>query len=161
MAAVISNGGGYYSTFGYLSEVRRMGLKVLPPDINESEVKYTGKDKEIRVGSCSSKRSHRREWSLPSANGRNTGPSQASTIFSLAHPAMSISRTCVFSSRQAALILSPMGKTGPLFCGRPCASLKPLPRIPPSTSSTNPPCPPPEYFPPFSFSLSPFSHAQA
>jgi error-prone DNA polymerase len=50
MAAVISNGGGYYSTFGYLSEARRMGLKVLPPDINESEIKYTGKDKEIRVG---------------------------------------------------------------------------------------------------------------
>jgi error-prone DNA polymerase len=50
MAAVISNGGGYYSTFGYLSEARRMGLKVLPPDINESEIKYTGKGKEIRVG---------------------------------------------------------------------------------------------------------------
>ncbi|NTV59575.1 MAG: DNA polymerase III subunit alpha, partial [Deltaproteobacteria bacterium] len=50
MAAVISNGGGYYSTFGYLSEARRMGLKVLPPDINESEIKYTGKEKEIRVG---------------------------------------------------------------------------------------------------------------
>jgi error-prone DNA polymerase len=50
MAAVISNGGGYYSTFGYLSEARRMGLKILPPDINESEIKYTGKGKEIRVG---------------------------------------------------------------------------------------------------------------
>ena len=50
MAAVISNGGGYYSTFGYLSEARRMGLNILPPDINESDIKYTGKDKEIRVG---------------------------------------------------------------------------------------------------------------
>jgi DNA-directed DNA polymerase III PolC len=50
MAAVISNGGGYYSTFGYLSEARRMGLKVLPPDINQSEIKYTGRNKEIRVG---------------------------------------------------------------------------------------------------------------
>ena len=50
MAAVISNGGGYYSTFGYLSEARRMGLKVLPPDINESELKYTGRKREIRVG---------------------------------------------------------------------------------------------------------------
>ncbi len=50
MASVISNGGGYYSTFGYLSEVRRMGLRILPPDINHSEVKYTGRDKEIRVG---------------------------------------------------------------------------------------------------------------
>jgi error-prone DNA polymerase len=50
MAAVISNGGGYYSTFGYISEARRMGLRVLPPDINRSEEKYTGKGKEIRIG---------------------------------------------------------------------------------------------------------------
>jgi error-prone DNA polymerase len=50
MASVISNGGGYYSAFGYLSEARRMGLEILPPHINESEIKYTGKGKEIRVG---------------------------------------------------------------------------------------------------------------
>ncbi|MBW1861236.1 MAG: DNA polymerase III subunit alpha, partial [Deltaproteobacteria bacterium] len=50
MASVISNGGGYYSTFGYLSEARRMGLKILPPDINRSEVKYTGKERAIRLG---------------------------------------------------------------------------------------------------------------
>ena len=50
MASVISNGGGYYSTFGYLSEARRMGLKILPPDINQSEIKYTGHNREIQVG---------------------------------------------------------------------------------------------------------------
>ena len=50
MASVISNGGGYYSTFGYLSEARRMGLTILPPDINQSEIKYTGRNREIRVG---------------------------------------------------------------------------------------------------------------
>jgi error-prone DNA polymerase len=50
MAAVISNGGGYYTTFGYLSEARRMGLSILPPHINQSEIKYTGKDNAIRVG---------------------------------------------------------------------------------------------------------------
>ncbi|MBW1998380.1 MAG: DNA polymerase III subunit alpha, partial [Deltaproteobacteria bacterium] len=50
MASVISNGGGFYSTFGYLSEAKRMGLQVLPPDINRSEIKYTGRDKYIRVG---------------------------------------------------------------------------------------------------------------
>jgi error-prone DNA polymerase len=50
MAAVISNGGGYYSTFGYISEARRMGLRVLPPHINHSEIKYTGKGRTIRVG---------------------------------------------------------------------------------------------------------------
>jgi error-prone DNA polymerase len=50
MAAVISNGGGYYSTFGYLSESRRMGLRILPPDINRSEIRYTGREKTVRVG---------------------------------------------------------------------------------------------------------------
>ncbi len=42
MAAVISNQGGYYSTFAYLSEARRMGLRVLMPDINESFRVYRG-----------------------------------------------------------------------------------------------------------------------
>jgi DNA polymerase III alpha subunit len=50
MASVISNGGGYYSTFDYLSEAKRMGLKILRPDTNESQIKYTGKDRTIRVG---------------------------------------------------------------------------------------------------------------
>ncbi len=50
MAAVISNGGGYYTPFGYLSEARRMGLKVLPPHINQSDISYTGKGRTIQVG---------------------------------------------------------------------------------------------------------------
>jgi len=50
MASVISNGGGYYSTLGYISEARRMGLRILPPDINLSGIKYTGRDRDVRVG---------------------------------------------------------------------------------------------------------------
>ncbi len=50
MAGVISNQGGYYSTFAYISEARRMGLKILPPDINRSERHYTGRDNQLRVG---------------------------------------------------------------------------------------------------------------
>ncbi len=50
MAAVISNGGGYYSTFAYISEARRMGLTVDGPDINESRLAYTGRGKTIRIG---------------------------------------------------------------------------------------------------------------
>ncbi len=50
MAAVISNGGGYYSTFAYVSECRRMGLRVLLPDINESDAAYTGRDRRVRAG---------------------------------------------------------------------------------------------------------------
>lgn len=50
MAAVISNGGGYYSTFAYVSEAKRMGLKVMSPDVAASEVSWTGEGKKIRVG---------------------------------------------------------------------------------------------------------------
>ena len=50
MASVLSNGGGYYSTLSYIWEARRMGLKVLLPDINRSEIKYAGRDRKIRTG---------------------------------------------------------------------------------------------------------------
>ncbi|MDR4501458.1 MAG: DNA polymerase III subunit alpha [Nitrospirales bacterium] len=50
MAAVVSNQGGFYAPSVYLSEARRMGLAILPPDINTSHWKYTGTDKAIRMG---------------------------------------------------------------------------------------------------------------
>ncbi len=50
MAAVISNQGGYYDTFAYVSESRRMGLAVLPPDVNTSTREYTGRARDVRVG---------------------------------------------------------------------------------------------------------------
>lgn len=43
LAAVISNQGGYYSTFAYVSEARRLGIEVLPPDVNESEKAWIGR----------------------------------------------------------------------------------------------------------------------
>lgn len=50
MAAVLTNQGGYYSAFAYVSEARRMGLRVLLPDVNESRKAYRGNDRTIRVG---------------------------------------------------------------------------------------------------------------
>ena len=50
IAAVISNQGGFYAPFAYVSEAKRMGLRVLPPDINESEKKYTGQKDALRIG---------------------------------------------------------------------------------------------------------------
>jgi DNA polymerase-3 subunit alpha/error-prone DNA polymerase len=50
MAAVISNRGGFYGTFAYVSEARRMGLAILPPDVNRSQIRWTGRGKTIRVG---------------------------------------------------------------------------------------------------------------
>lgn len=55
MAAVISNQGGFYSTFAYVSEARRMGVSILPPDILESQIKWTGKGARLRVGFMSLK----------------------------------------------------------------------------------------------------------
>ncbi len=50
MAAVMSNGGGYYSARAYISEARRMGIRVLRPDVNESQWAYTGRERTVRVG---------------------------------------------------------------------------------------------------------------
>ncbi|MBU5614168.1 DNA polymerase III subunit alpha [Geomonas azotofigens] len=50
IAAVISNQGGYYSPFAYISEGRRLGLAILPPDVNESDYHYTGFEKTLRIG---------------------------------------------------------------------------------------------------------------
>ena len=50
MAAVISNQGGFYSTFAYLSEARRMGLAILLPDMNESDWAYRGEGERLRMG---------------------------------------------------------------------------------------------------------------
>ena len=50
MAAVISNRGGFYSTFAYVSEARRQGLTILPPDINRSDIRWHGRDRFVRAG---------------------------------------------------------------------------------------------------------------
>jgi DNA polymerase-3 subunit alpha/error-prone DNA polymerase len=55
MAAVISNQGGFYSTFAYVSEARRLGITVLPPDVAESGIRWTGRDRIMRVGLLSIK----------------------------------------------------------------------------------------------------------
>ena len=59
IAAVVSNQGGYYSTFAYLSEGRRMGLTILPPDINTSAWAYTGSGTTVRVGLMQIKSLHK------------------------------------------------------------------------------------------------------
>ncbi|MBT6147381.1 MAG: hypothetical protein HOH74_18235, partial [Gemmatimonadetes bacterium] len=50
LAAVISNGHGFYRRDVYLNEARRWGCRILPMDINDSRVKYTGRDRLIRPG---------------------------------------------------------------------------------------------------------------
>lgn len=50
IAAVISNQGGFYATFAYVSEAKRMGLQILKPDINKSEFSYVGHENWVRIG---------------------------------------------------------------------------------------------------------------
>ncbi|MCG8639790.1 MAG: DNA polymerase III subunit alpha [Desulfobacterales bacterium] len=55
MAAVINNQGGFYSTFAYVSEARRLNVEILNPDINLSNYQWKGRDLELRVGFLSIK----------------------------------------------------------------------------------------------------------
>jgi error-prone DNA polymerase len=49
--AVINNGGGFYTRQTYVNEVRRLGFRVLPPDVNSSEPGYTAEQgRALRVG---------------------------------------------------------------------------------------------------------------
>ncbi len=50
MAAVISNQGGFYNAFAYVSEARRLGVTILAPDIHESQIRWIGAKGRIRVG---------------------------------------------------------------------------------------------------------------
>ena len=50
MAAVLSNGGGFYQPFAYVAEAMRMGLTVLPPDVNASDFRCCGKGRKLRIG---------------------------------------------------------------------------------------------------------------
>lgn len=50
MAALISHRGGFYPTAEYVEEARRMGLEILPPDVNRCSYKYRAEKAGIRVG---------------------------------------------------------------------------------------------------------------
>ncbi len=50
MTAVLNNYGGFYSTAAYVEECRRMGIRLLPPDINRSEIEFSSEGDSILVG---------------------------------------------------------------------------------------------------------------
>ena len=55
MAAVISNQGGFYSTFAYVSEAKRLNVRILNPDVNKSDIQWKGHNFKLRVGLLSIK----------------------------------------------------------------------------------------------------------
>ncbi|MFQ5749465.1 MAG: DNA polymerase III subunit alpha, partial [Planctomycetota bacterium] len=50
LAAVLANGGGFYTTFAYLAEARRMGLRLELPCVNRSGDDFQGADGGVRLG---------------------------------------------------------------------------------------------------------------
>jgi DNA polymerase III alpha subunit len=50
LAAVLTCGGGFYPSKAYVSEARRFGIHVSPPDIHEAEYEYAGHGSELRTG---------------------------------------------------------------------------------------------------------------
>ena len=50
MCAVLNNQGGFYSRMAYIEEARRMGISILPPDINYSDRYFTCEARAIRTG---------------------------------------------------------------------------------------------------------------
>ena len=50
LAAVISNQGGYYSSYAYMSDARRFGIQILHPDINKSHHEWRGCGTAMQMG---------------------------------------------------------------------------------------------------------------
>jgi len=50
LAAVMSNLAGFYETREYLEEARRLGVRILPPDVNRSGFFHLAADNALRVG---------------------------------------------------------------------------------------------------------------
>lgn len=63
MAAVLSNQGGFYSTMAYIEEARRMGLRILLPDVRKGELHFTAEPPGgIRVGLMQIKGVAEKHW---------------------------------------------------------------------------------------------------
>jgi DNA polymerase-3 subunit alpha/error-prone DNA polymerase len=74
MAAVIANGGGYYTAQAYVSEARRMGLAVEGPDVNSSRFKYYSRGRVVIVGLMAIARLSRRAADAIVAERESAGP---------------------------------------------------------------------------------------
>ncbi len=50
MTAVLNNGGGFYDAAEYVEEARRMGITILPPDVNRAREEFVCEGNAIRIG---------------------------------------------------------------------------------------------------------------
>lgn len=72
--------GCFYSTFAYVSEARRLGVEILPPDVNKSDIAWVGQDYQLRVGLLSLKHLSAKTEARMVA-GRQKGPYTSITDF--------------------------------------------------------------------------------
>ena len=72
MAAVLRNHGGFYSTFAYVAEALRMGLRVLRPCVNRGQAEFRGSGGELRTG-LQEVQGLRRGWVLRLLQEREEG----------------------------------------------------------------------------------------
>ena len=64
LASVISNRGGFYSSYAYMSEARRFGIKIIKPSINKSYYEWRGYKNKIIMGFMSIKKLQKKAVSI-------------------------------------------------------------------------------------------------
>ncbi len=117
IVSVINNGGGFYGTSVYAGEARRLGLALLPPDANRSEVRWTverpgplGAGAALRIGFAQI-RSAPREFAEAVVACRSArGPFRgAIDFFERTRPDRETARAWILSGCLDALPLEPGG----------------------------------------------------
>jgi len=103
MAAVISNQGGFYSTFAYVSEARRLKVKILNPDVNKSHIQWKGWHFKLRVGLLSVKGLSRNTMDAIIARRGKTGFSSLEKFFARVNPGEDEIRALIHSGSLDAL----------------------------------------------------------
>ncbi len=98
IAAVISNGGGFYSAFAYVSEARRLGLTVLSPDVGKSRIRWHSEGPAaIRAGLCAVKALSETTRDRIAAKRRQRPFAGAADFFSRVRPDAAEARALILS----------------------------------------------------------------
>ncbi|HOX18077.1 MAG TPA: hypothetical protein PKW82_06440, partial [Spirochaetales bacterium] len=117
IVSVINNGGGFYGTSIYAGEARRLGLALLPPDANRSEVRWTverpgptGEGAALRIGFAQIRSAPREFAEAVVASRTARGPFRgAIDFFERTRPDREAARAWILAGCLDALPLEPGG----------------------------------------------------